>query len=264
MKIKVLIVDDEPLARKGVALRLREQSDVEIVGMCSNGKQAVQRITELAPDLVFLDIQMPLMSGIEVLRALPAQKLPTIIFLTAFDEHALAAFEVQALDYLLKPIDESRFFVALERARRLITMKQQSAVYNQTNLSFNSASAAASVEAFKRFTVRIGKELSFVETANIDWIEAAGDYAQLHVGPRAYLIRESLSTLETMLNQNDFLRIHRSAIVQLDRIVRITALPNRDGYLTLRTGVSLRLSRSYSRQLRKSLKNRKTGGFEEK
>jgi two-component system, LytTR family, response regulator len=264
MKIRVLIVDDEPLARKGVALRLREQSDCEIVGMCSNGRQAIQRITELVPDLVFLDIQMPLMSGIEVLRSLPAEKTPTIIFLTAFDEHALTAFEVQALDYLLKPIDESRFFVALDRARRLVAMKQQSILYNQSNQSFDSASVAAHVEPIKRFTVRSGKELTFVETANIDWIEAAGDYAQLHVGQRTYLIRESLSTLETILDGIDFLRIHRSAIVQLDRIVRITALPNRDGYLMLHTGVCLRLSRSYSTRLRNSLKNRKPAEIEGK
>jgi two-component system LytT family response regulator len=252
MGIKVLIVDDEPLARKGVALRLREEADMEIVGMCSNGKQAVQRIGELAPDLVFLDIQMPLMSGIEVLRALPAETLPTIIFLTAFDEHALAAFEVQALDYLLKPIDETRFFVALERARRLIGMKQQNAFYQEAGASLDAAGVAGPA---KRFAVRNGRDLAFVESANIDWIEAAGDYAQLHVGARTYLIRESLSALETVLDRKDFLRIHRSAIVQLDRIARITALPNRDGVLTLHSGISLRFSRSYSRRLRDSLRN---------
>jgi two-component system, LytTR family, response regulator len=258
MRIKVLIVDDEPLARKGVALRLREQPDIEILGMCSNGKQAVQRILELAPDLVFLDIQMPLMSGLEVLRALPAETLPVVIFLTAFDEHALAAFEVQALDYLLKPIDELRFFVALERARQLITLKQRDALQGNGNTSLDWNAEAARVEPMRRFAVRNGKELAFVETANIDWIEAAGDYAQLHVGKRTYLIRESLNTLETLLDRNDFLRIHRSAIVQLDRIVRITALPNRDGHLTLQNGITLRVSRSYSKPLRECLKNRRS------
>ena len=123
MIIRVMIVDDEPLARKGVALRLRDYPDFEIVGTCSDGKQAIRRIPELAPDLVFLDIQMPLISGIEVLRALPAETLPMIVFLTAFDECSLAAFEVQALDYLLKPIDDARFFAAVERARRLIKLK---------------------------------------------------------------------------------------------------------------------------------------------
>lgn len=255
MKIKVLIVDDEPLARKGVALRLREESDMEVVGMCSNGKLAVQRIQELSPDLVFLDIQMPLMSGIEVMRALPAEMLPTIIFLTAFDEHALTAFEVQALDYLLKPIDENRFFAALERARRLIAMKQENAIYKEMQEASDSTGATARSASCKRFAIRNGKELAFVDTSNIDWIEAAGDYAQLHVGARTYLIRESLSTLETMLDSRDFLRIHRSAIVQIDRISRIAALPNRDGYLTLNSGISLRFSRSYSRRLRNSLKN---------
>jgi len=257
MSIKVLIVDDEPLARRGVALRLREQPDVEIVAMCSNGKQAVQRIVELSPDLVFLDIQMPLMSGIDVLRALPTETLPAIIFLTAFADHALAAFEVQALDYLLKPIDEMRFFSALERARRLITLKQRNAVYSQEKLGSDSAVEAARTQPLKRFAVRNGKELTFVDTAKIDWIEAAGDYAQLHTNEKTYLIRESLSTLETLLDQNDFLRVHRSAIIQLNRIVRITALANRDGYLTLSNGASLRVSRSYSKRLKERLRNRK-------
>jgi two-component system LytT family response regulator len=255
--ISVLIVDDEPLARRGVALRLREHQDMEIVGMCSNGKQAVQRIVELAPDLVFLDIQMPLMSGIDVLRALPAQTLPAIIFLTAFADHALAAFEVQALDYLLKPIDEMRFFSALERARRLITLKHQNALFQREKPAPDAGEEAARAQPLRRFAVRNGRELTFVETAKIDWIEAAGDYAQLHTEEKTYLIRESLNTLETLLDRNDFLRIHRSAIIQLNRIARITALANRDGYLTLRNGTSLRVSRSYSKPLKDRLRNRK-------
>jgi two-component system, LytTR family, response regulator len=258
MVIKVLIVDDEPLARKGVALRLREYPDIEIVGMCSDGKQAIQRIPELAPDLVFLDIQMPLVSGIEVLRALPAETLPVIIFLTAFDEHALAAFEVQALDYLLKPIDEVRFFAAVERARRLIKLKHQSVLYSHTSVSQDSSREARNVSPFRRFAVRNGKELTFVETTTIDWVEAAGDYVQLHVKDKTYLLRESLNAMETMLDRNDFVRIHRSAIIRLDRIVRIAALANRDGYLTLNNGTSLRVSRSYSKRLKNSLRNRKS------
>jgi two-component system LytT family response regulator len=245
--IKVLIVDDEPLARKGVALRLREQADVEIVGMCSNGKQAIQRISELQPDLVFLDIQMPLMGGIEVLRALPENEdQPVIIFLTAYDEHALEAFEVQALDYLLKPIDDMRFSLAVDRARRLIALKQQNEVYSREG-----------GVRFKRFVIRNGKDLTFVETATIDWIEAAGDYVQLHVGEKTYLIRESLNTLERVLDREDFLRIHRSSMIRLDRVARVSALPNRDGFLTLQNGISLRVSRSYSKALKESLRNRK-------
>ncbi|MGD0891126.1 MAG: LytTR family DNA-binding domain-containing protein [Terracidiphilus sp.] len=258
MVIRVLIVDDEPLARKGIALRLREYPDIEIVGMCSDGKQAIQRIPELAPDLVFLDIQMPLVSGIEVLRALPAETVPVIIFLTAFDEHALAAFEVQALDYLLKPIDEVRFFAAVERARRLIKLKQQSALYDLAPIPQEAGREARNLDPLKRFAVRKGKELTFVEASTIDWIEAAGDYAELHVKDKTYLIRESLNTLETLLDRNDFLRIHRSAIIRLDRIVRITALANRDGYLTLTNGTSLRVSRSYSKRLKNLLRNRKS------
>jgi two-component system LytT family response regulator len=257
MIIRVLIVDDEPLARKGVALRLRDYPDVEIVGICSDGKQAIQRIPELAPDLVFLDIQMPLISGIEVLRALPAENLPVIIFLTAFDEHALAAFEVQALDYLLKPIDDVRFFAAVERARRLIKLKHQSALYDMAPMPQGSSEDTKSLNPLTRFAVRKGKELTFVEATTIDWIEAAGDYVELHVREKTYLIRESLNTLETLLDGNDFLRIHRSAIIRLDQIVRITALANRDGWVTLRNGTSLRVSRSYSKRLKNLLRNRK-------
>lgn len=254
MHIKVLIVDDEPLARKGVALRLKAHTDVEIVGMCSNGQQAVQRITELAPDLVFLDIQMPLMSGFEVLKALPAETQPTVIFLTAFDEHALAAFDVQALDYLLKPIDDARFLTAVERARRLIALKRQNATDGRTQDAPHPASETAT--PIKRFTVRVGRDVAFVEVDTIDWIEATGDYAQLHVGQRTYLLRQPLNTLETMLDRNDFFRVHRSTIIRLDRIVRISALANRDGSLTLRNGITLRVSRSYSKPLRDRLRNR--------
>jgi two-component system LytT family response regulator len=253
MRIRVLIVDDEPLARRGIALRLRDYPDIEVVGMCADGRQAVQRINELAPDLVFLDIHMPVMSGIDVLRSLPAETLPVIIFLTAFDEHALAAFEVQALDYLLKPIDETRFPVAVERARRMIALKRQSALNGARLTPLDSGNAVS----LKRFVIRNGKEVTFVETASVDWIEAAGDYAQLHAGNKTYLIRESLTTLETLLDPKEFLRVHRSVIIQVDRIVRITALANRDGYLTLRDGTSLRMSRSYSRPLRECLRNRK-------
>lgn len=254
--IKVLIVDDEPLARRGIALRMRDQPDIEVVGMCTNGRQAIQRIVELAPDLVFLDIQMPLMSGIEALRELPAETLPVIVFLTAFADHALEAFEVQALDYLLKPIDEMRFFSALERARRLIALKRQNAPLGGERPDPAPGRDPARAQPLRRFAVRNGKDLTFVDTAKIDWIEAAGDYAQLHTEEKTYLIRESLNTLETLLDRNDFLRVHRSAIIQLNRIVRIAALANRDGYLTLQNGTSLRVSRSYSRLLKDRLKNR--------
>jgi two-component system LytT family response regulator len=256
MQIKVLIVDDEPLARKGVALRLKAHTDIEIVGMCSNGQQAVQRITELAPDLVFLDIQMPLMSGFEVIRALPPERQPTVIFLTAFDEHALAAFDVEALDYLLKPIDEARFLTAVERARRLIALKRQNATDGGMKAMPDAVSDATTMSPIKRFTVRVGRDVAFVEVDTIDWIEATGDYAQLHVGPRTYLLRQPLNTLETMLDRNDFFRVHRSTIIRLDRIVRISALANRDGSLTLRNGITLRVSRSYSKPLRDRLRNR--------
>jgi two-component system LytT family response regulator len=149
-----------------------------------------------------------------------------------------------------------RFFSALERARRLITLRQN-ALNQREKPAPDAGQEAARAQPLRRFAVRNGRELTFVETTKIDWIEAAGDYAQLHTDEKTYLIRESLNTLETLLDRNDFLRIHRSAIIQLDRIARITALANRDGYLTLRNGTSLRVSRSYSKPLKDRLRNRK-------
>lgn len=247
MTIRVLIVDDEPLARRGVAVRLRKESDVEVVGMCTNGRQALQRIVELKPDLVFLDIQMPLMSGMEVLRALPSETLPAIIFLTAYDEHALEAFEVHALDYLLKPINDRRFVVAVERARKLIALKQPTAL-----------DGSGGAERPKHFPIRNGKNFTLVEVAQIDWVEAEGDYARFHVGEKTYLVRESLNNIEMMLEREDFLRIHRSSLIRLDCIVRAVVSPNKDGHLTLRSGTSLRVGRTYSKSLRAYLNNLRT------
>jgi two-component system LytT family response regulator len=252
--IRVLIVDDEPLARRGVLLRLADQRDIEVVGECSNGKEALQRISDLGPDLIFLDIQMPRMNGIDVLRHLSRKSMPVVIFLTAYDEYALAAFEVQALDYLLKPIDDSRFRAALERAKHLIRLKQQDELYERLQKLISLHEEQKSDSFIKRFAVRSGERVGFIHVGDINWIEAAGDYAELHTTEKTYLIRESLSSLENRLHPDHFLRIHRSAIVRLDRIVRITAAANRDGFLTLRDGTSLRYSRSYSRPLRASLR----------
>jgi two-component system, LytTR family, response regulator len=255
--IRVLIVDDEPLARRGVSLRLAAEPDVEIVGECSNGREALQHISQLEPDLTFLDIQMPRMNGIEMLRSLPPGAAHVVIFLTAYDEYALAAFEVQALDYILKPIDDERFRAALQRARNLIRLKQQDQIYERLQKLVSLHEEQKSDGFIRRFAVRTGERVVFVRVGDICWIEAAGDYAELHVSGRAYLVRESLNALESKLNPAHFLRVHRSAIVRLDCITRITALANRDGLLTLQDGTSLRFSRSYSRSLRASLRSQR-------
>ena len=183
-------------------------------------------------------------AGFEALKSLPEGVQPTVIVLTAFDEYALAAFDVQALDYVLKPIDDVRFFTALDRARRMISLKRRDIAQSFASAESNASEAAIDLLPVKRFTVRVGKELVFIESDTIDWIEAAGDYAELHVALKTYLIRQSLSTLENMLDREDFFRVHRSTIIRLDRIIRISALANRDGSVTLRDGVSLRVSRS--------------------
>jgi two-component system LytT family response regulator len=254
MKTRVLIVDDEPLARQGVALRLAPHSDLEVIGECSNGEQARDFILQRKPDLVFLDIQMPLMNGIEVMRSLSADAQPFVIFLTAFDEYVMRAFEVHAIDYLLKPVEDARFNASLAHALHMLE-NHSFAAYNARLQELLSQKKTIAAEPLREFAVRIGKQVKFVSIDEIDWIEAQGDYAEIHVGARAHLIRESLNTLESRLDTNLFLRIHRSAIVRLNRIASVSSLPNRDCAVTLSNGTSLRVSRTYSDHLRKLLRN---------
>jgi len=258
MKFSVLIVDDEPLARSGVALRLRPHEDLAVIGECSNGQEAQAAIREQKPDLVFLDIQMPLLNGIEVLRSLDPEETPYTIFLTAFDEYVMQAFEVHAIDYLLKPIDDSRFCAALQHARRVLGGKQTESYQERLRgllKADETAEKTAGMAPLREISVRTGRNVTFVSVDDIDWIEAQGDYAQLHVGKREYLLRESLTVLESRLDAGSFLRIHRSAIVRVNRIVRVHSRPNRDCIVTLLNGSSLRVSRTYSHHLRSLLRN---------
>ena len=255
MKHSVLIVDDEPLARRGVALRLQPHQDLEVIGECSNGREALNCILEQKPKLVFLDIQMPLMNGIDVVRALDPDAQPFIIFLTAFDQYVMHAFEVHAIDYLLKPVDDARFNASLNHARRVLGAHSP-AGYNQGLQKLLTQRPAPNQEPLRELAIRVGRQVRFVSIEDIDWIEAQGDYAEIHVGARTHLIRESLNTLEDRLEPTSFLRIHRSAIVRVNRIAGVSSLPNRDCSLTLRNGTSLRVSRTYSDHLRKLLRNR--------
>jgi two-component system LytT family response regulator len=257
MKFSVLIVDDEPLARHGVVLRLRAHPDLDVIGECANGNDALEAIRQRKPDLVFLDIQMPLLNGIDVMRALAPEETPYTIFLTAFDEYVMQAFEVHAIAYLLKPIDSSRFDAALRHARRVLG-GTQTASYQESLRGLLKGDANPSTPApspLKEFAVRTGKQVTFVPVDDIDWIEAQGDYAQLHVGKREYLLRESLTVLESRLDPGSFLRIHRSAIVRIQRIMRVDSRPNRDCMITLASGMILRVSRTYSHHLRNLLRN---------
>ena len=243
--MRALIVDDEPLARAGVAVRLSQFSDVEIVGECGDGPSAVQKIVELSPDVVFLDVQMPGMDGFEVLRALPREELPSVIFLTAYEQHALRAFDVHALDYLLKPLDDEKFNRAIERARRVKD--------TDTKLQMSERILRLLGESFgryvSRFPVRTGSRIQVVLADNIDWIAAAGDYVELHCGARHHLLRETMTSIEQKLDPAKFLRIHRSRIVRLTCIRELHAMDNHEYLLKLSDGSEHRSSRRFADRL---------------
>jgi len=258
MKRSVLIVDDEPLARRVIVQLLQLQNDLEVIGECCNGHEAVEFIRKQKPDLVFLDIQMPVMNGIEVVRALDGDAQPFIIFVTAFDQYVMRAFEVHAIDYLLKPVDDARFNASLNHARRVLA-SHSSSDYNQRIQTLLNKKAEPRQEAVRELAIQVGRQVRFVSVEDIDWIEAQGNYAEIHIDADTHLIRESLNTLESWLESTAFLRIHRSAIVRLNRIASVSSLPNRDCEVTLRNGMSLRVSRTYSDHLRKLLRNRALG-----
>ena len=243
--MRALIVDDEPLARRGVVLRLRKFKDVEIVGECADGSSAVEKILELSPDVVFLDIQMPGMDGFDVLRALPRENLPAVIFLTAYEQHALRAFEVHALDYLLKPVDDARFAAAVARARRLLDSAWKATMAERVLQMLDRTSDKFA----SRFTVRTGSRIQVVLAEDVEWIGAAGDYSELHAGGRAHLLRETMSSLEQRLDPSKFLRIHRSRIVRAASIVELRSIENREFTVRLSDGSEHRSSRTYADRL---------------
>jgi two-component system, LytTR family, response regulator len=252
--MRVLIVDDEPLARRGVRVRLRKYADIEIVGECGDGLSAVEKILDLSPDLVFLDVQMPGMDGFEALRSLPEENLPSVIFLTAYEQHALRAFEVHALDYLLKPVDDRRFSAAVDRARKFAdsTSKTQMAERILKMLGRESEKYVS------RFAVRTGSRIQIVLADDTEWIGAAGDYTELHVHGRSHLLRETMNLLEQKLDPAKFLRIHRSRIVRTGCILELRGIENREYLLKLSDGSEHRSSRSYARRLEEWLDSAKT------
>lgn len=232
--MRVLVVDDEPLARGGVLARLRAVPDVAVIGEHGDGASALAAIAARPPDLLFLDIEMPALDGMALLASLPSARRPATILLTAHDQFAVQAFALNVVDYLLKPVEDDRFTEALERARQALAVRRQAAT-----------AQAAPVPWLARFTVRYGSRLLFVPVEDVAWIEASGDYATLHVGEREYLVREPLHRLVTLLDPARFLRVHRSAIVQLDLVSELRTLGNRDAVIRLRDGTALRASRTY-------------------
>ena len=251
MTIRVLVVDDEPLARRGVTQRLSAHTDMQVIGEAGDGETALSAIVDTTPDLVFMDVQMPGMGGLEALGLLSPRERPMTIFLTAFDQFALHAFEVHALDYLLKPIDDERFAEALDRARETLATRRDRDL--SSGLQALLATQRNTPSHASRFAVRIGHRVAFIAAADVDWIEAMGDYAGLHVGGRVHLLRERLHQLARRLDPAQFMRIHRSTIVRVDRIAEMEVLSNRDSLLPLRDGTPLRASRTYGDALRAAL-----------
>jgi two-component system, LytTR family, response regulator len=243
--MRALIVDDEPLARSGVAVRLSEFRDIEIVGECGDGPSALQKILELSPDVVFLDVQMPGMDGFEVLRALPGNELPLIIFLTAYEQHALRAFEVHALDYLLKPLDDERFAKAVQRARQAKDTESKIRISERLLLMLGENAS----KYVLRFAVRTGSRIQVVLADDIEWIAAAGDYAEAHCGSLRYLLHETMTSLEQKLDPEKFLRIHRSRIIRMSCVRELHAIENREYLVKLSDGSEQRSSRTYADRL---------------
>ncbi len=236
MNIRALIVDDEQLARQRVRLLLDEESDVEVIGESEDGFEAVDHIQATKPDLIFLDVQMPDMDGFQVLRRVPQASLPVVIFTTAYDQHALRAFEVHALDYLLKPFKPSRFKEAVQRARELIANKQAGVAARGLLTLLGQSPPPAGQLA--RLAVKTPGKVIFVELDQIQTIEAAGKYAVVHVGKVNHVLRESMTSLESHLPPQRFLRISRSVIVNMDQIQELQPMFKGENLVVLKNGRS--------------------------
>jgi two-component system LytT family response regulator len=258
-RLRVLIVDDELLGRERVASLLREHPDVDIVGMAGDGNAAVAAIRELRPDVVFLDYEMPRRNGFDVVREIGAEHMPVTVFITAHDEHALRAFEVSALDYLVKPFDDERFEQTLKRARRVVELNQVDRLRSQL-LAVLQGDAKPQPDArsqpsqyLERIAVESKGKVRVVPVAQIDYILASGVYAELYVGDRRFIVRESLNALEQRLDPQVFMRIHRSVIVRLELIDVFHRGEGGDYEVQLKSGIRLRVSRTRREALEQRL-----------
>jgi two-component system, LytTR family, response regulator len=269
-RIRALVVDDEPLARRGIRARLAHADGFDVVGECDSGPAAVEVIRRDAPDLVFLDVQMPGLDGFGVVQQVGVDRMPMVVFVTAYDAHALRAFEVHALDYLLKPIDDERFARAVDRARQAVAERRDGALGRRLSAMLaewagergsrghevpdGAARPAAALARYgARVLVKDRGRVVLLDEDEVDWIEADGDYVRVHARGKGHLVRETLTAAAarlTGLTGSRFVRIHRSAIVNVGRIRELRPLPNRDYVVVLRDGTQLKLSRSYSDGLR--------------
>lgn len=252
MTLRTLIVDDEPLAREGIRLRLEDVRDVEIVGLCATGREALTVLHRKHPNVLFLDVQMPGLDGFDVLRSMRLHPPPLVILITAYDHYAIQAFEAHALDYLLKPIDPDRFTHALDRARAQLQQRDLSSLGERLQ-TFLSTYPHTSKPYPERLTIKTHGRVSFVSIPDVEWIEAAGDYMELHTAQHTHLMRETMSNLLRQLDPQHFQRIHRSTIVQLRHVKELRATPQGEYRVHLYNGTVLRLSRSYRDSLQTAL-----------
>lgn len=250
-KIRTVIVDDERLARRGVRAQLEEAPDFEVVSECRNGLEAVRVIKKQNPDLVFLDVQMPELDGFGVLEAIRSEQLPVIIFVTAYDRYALRAFEVHALDYLLKPFDSDRFAKTLERVRMQIQRKDIRDLNQRLQGLLDDLKSGQKYA--ERLVIRAGGRIVFLSVGEIDWIEAADNYVRLHAGRESHLMRETLSNLEKRLDPIRFARIHRSTIVNVQRIKELHSIFRGEYEIVLKEGTRLSSGRNYRARIQELL-----------
>jgi len=250
-KARVVIVDDEPIAREGIRTQLATEPAVEIVAECGDGLEAVETIRELSPDLLFLDVQMPGMSGFEVMQTVGLDAVPAVIFVTAYDKYALQAFDVNAVDYLLKPFDAERFQKAFQRA--LTQIQRTTAATINDNLRALLETIKPGTRHLERLVVKSKGRIFFLPVAEIDWIESADNYVSLHAGRETHLIRETLTSLENKLNPEEFLRIRHSAIVNVKRIRELRPLFKGEYEIVLQNGTKLTSSRRYRQRIEELL-----------
>jgi two-component system LytT family response regulator len=256
-KLRTLLVDDEALSRRGLELRLRVANDIEIIGQCANGREALAAIREHKPDLVFLDIQMPGLSGFDVLAQLQPHELPMIVFVTAYDRFAVQAFEARAIDYVLKPVDDARLAATLMHVRELTEQRTAVAERNQlVNLlaelrgsgeigSLGGSSSGAPPQTPNWLPIRNGRETVRVPVEAIEWVDAAGDYLCIHASGNTHILRATMREMENLLDPRLFQRVHRSTIVNLTRVKSLRAHMNGEYFLRLEGGQELKLSRTY-------------------
>jgi two-component system LytT family response regulator len=256
MKIRVLIVDDEPIARKGIRRELELDPELEVIAECTSGREAVSLIRRRAIDLVFLDLQMPELDGFGVVEEVGVERMPTVVFVTAFDEFALKAFELHALDYILKPFNSDRFQKTLGRAKAQVSRANVKELNERLLSVIEDARRARKPDQYlERVVIKTGGRIFFLGVEEIDWIEAADNYVRLHSGKESHLVQGTMSKLESCLDPKLFLRVHRSAIVNVTRIKELQPLFHGEYVIILTSGKELTSSRGYRDKLQPLLEN---------